>query len=185
MEHGHERRQYQVSPSRARIRCGGVFWITRNLSLEAERRGHIIYPIWRAAKARHTSTSASTPRRSSLNAALLRLFGTDLAVIRVSLVLAKAALATMVYLNARLMASRRFALLAYALIVVVWMTPWWVFNSPYANHYSLLLELLGIFIFLTLRTRRFILACAGAGCFSTITDQRHLRFLGLRCSCCG
>src|SRR6185295_5290474 len=52
----------------------------------------------------------------------------------------------------------------YALFVVVWGAPWWVFNAPYANHYGVTLSLAGILVFLSVS--RFRLGCALAGlCF--------------------
>ena len=141
------------------------FWIGRNLSLDWTDEGHIIYPIWRASEGALPYVDVRqlyAPSLFFLNGALLRWFGADLSVIRISLVVLKAGLAALVYLNARLLASRRFALLAYALFVIVWMTPWWVFNTPYANHYGLVCALAAIFGFVQLR-RRYALACAWAG----------------------
>jgi hypothetical protein len=150
------------------VAAASVFWIGRNLTLDWTDEGHIIYPIWRVSRGAlpyRDFRQLYGPSLFFLNGTLFWLFGVDLSVIRVSLVFWKAALVALVYLNARLVARPAFALAVCALGVAVWATPWWVFNTPYANHYGLLLDLAGIYGFLKLR-RRFAVSCLWAGlCF--------------------
>ena len=141
------------------------FSLGRTLSLEWTDEGMIVYPSWLVAggatpylEFRHVYG----PSLFFLNGALFRLFGPDLAVIRLALVVVKAGVATSVYAASRALAPWPFAFLAYVLCVAVWGTPWWVFNTPYANHYSLLFNFLALLGFLALR-HRFRLACAVAG----------------------
>jgi hypothetical protein len=137
----------------------------RNLSLEWTDEGMIVYPSWLVA-------GGATPYREFrhlygpslffFNGALFHLFGSDLSVIRLAIVAVKAGVATAVYAAARAIAPWPLALMTYVLCVVVWGTPWWVFNTPYANHYSLLLNLVGLLAYLALRSRLGI-ACLVAG----------------------
>jgi hypothetical protein len=144
------------------------FAVGCTLSLEYIDEGQILYPSWMVS-------TGSVPYRDFrhlygpavfwLNGALLHWFGTNVIVVRVALVILKTTTAAVSYLLARRVASRSFALLAGAMLVAVWGAPWWVFNTPYANHYSLALTLGGLLCFFSL-PRHFRLACALAGlCF--------------------
>jgi hypothetical protein len=146
----------------------GYFAVSCTLSLEYIDEGQILYPSWL------TSLGAVPykdfghmygPALFFLNGALLRWIEPDLIVVRSSLVVLKTVTVALSYLLARRVASRAFALLACAVLAGVWGTPWWMFNTPYANHYSLTLTLAGLLVFLSL-PRHFRLACLLAGfCF--------------------
>ena len=146
--------------------AAACFWGSRNLSLELSDEGQLIYQTWRVSQGALPYVDVRqlyAPSVFFLNGALLHWFGADLSIIRISLLVIKAAVATLVYVNARLITSRSFAVLAYVLTVAIWMTPWWVFNTPYANHYSLLCAELAVFGFLVLWRRHQALACVWAG----------------------
>ncbi len=128
--------------------------ITANLELTDE--GCIIYPIWRVSEGAipyRDFRQLYGPSLFFVNAALFRLFGTDLLVIRLSLVVLKALVAVLVYLLARRVARRPFALIAYLLCVAVWGVPWWMLNSPYASHWAIALNLAALLTFLSLSDR--------------------------------
>lgn len=137
------------------------------LSLEPMDEGQIVFASWRTAQGSlpyRDFTHMYGPSLFFLNGALLRWIAEDLLVIRISLVILKAFTAILVYLCARLLASRFFALLAYFLVLGIWGGPWG-FNAPYANHYAMTLLLAGIVVFAASRPR-FLLACFLAGlCF--------------------
>ncbi len=128
--------------------------ITANLELSDE--GCIIYPIWRVSEGAipyRDFRQLYGPSVFFVNAALFRLFGTDLLVIRISLVVLKALVAVLVYLLARRVARWPFALIAYLLCVAVWGVPWWMLNSPYASHWAIALNLTALLTFLSLSDR--------------------------------
>jgi hypothetical protein len=107
-----------------------------------------------------------------LNGLLLRMFGGDLLVIRLSLVLLKSLIAVLVYLVGCRVAARRYALLAAALLIALGGAVV-MFTTPYANHYSLALILLAMVLFLALPDR-FLLACGLAGaCFGVAATFKH------------
>ncbi len=145
------------------------FSLSAELTLDWMDEGQIVYPSWRVSQGAIPYSDFHHlygPSVFFLNGLLFRLFGPDLAVTRLSLVILKSLVAVLVYLCARSLASLPFALLACALTVAIWGTPWWVFNTPYANHYGLALTLAGLLAFTSLREKRFLLGCALAGlCF--------------------
>src|SRR5512143_3310796 len=141
------------------------FWSSRTLSLEWSDEGHIIYPAWRVAQGACPYLDFRQlygPSTFFLNVLLFRWFGEDLAVIRAALVAVKLGVVLLVLALALRVASRPVAYLAAAFTVVLWATPWWLFNTPYPNHYALLLTLAGLEGFLRLE-RRYALACLWAG----------------------
>jgi hypothetical protein len=111
-----------------------------HLGLELVDEGHIVYPTWRVAAGDlpyRDFQQLYGPSVFLLNGALLRVFGDDLAVVRASVLVVKLLLGTLVYVLARAVAGRGLALVVTAAFVVVWGTPIWLFNTPYANHYAL------------------------------------------------
>jgi hypothetical protein len=125
-------------------------------SLQPTEEGLVVYPSWRVMQGALPYRDVQHmygPAVFFLNATLFSLFGEDLAVTRWSLIAVRAVLGLLVYALARQVASRPAALLVWAVFVVVWGTPIWVFNSPYANHYGLPLSLLGLLAFLSFRPR--------------------------------
>jgi len=136
-----------------------------SFTMEWTDQGQIVYPIWRVAEGAlpyRDFLQLYGPSLFFLNGALLHLFGADLAVLRTALVAVKALVAVLVYLSARSVAPPWSALFAYVLCVAVWGAPWWVFSTPYANHFALALTLAGMLALVTLRARR-VVACLLAG----------------------
>lgn len=96
-----------------------------------------------------------------LNAALLGLFGADLAVVSASLLVLKVGLVVLVFVLAQRVASLAVALTTTALLVVVWGSPLWLFSSPYAQHYGTVCALIALVVAATGRPTRRALAIAG------------------------
>lgn len=118
-----------------------------HLGLEWIDEGHIVYPAWRVALGElpyRDFQQLYGPSVFLLNGALLRLFGDELVVVRAGLLAVKVLLGALVFLLARDVAGRGLALAVTAVFVVVWGTPIWVFNAPYASHYALACQLLAI-----------------------------------------
>jgi hypothetical protein len=138
------------------------------LSLEWTDEGQIVYPSWRVAEGAIPYRDFGHLYGPSLflfNGALLRVLGADLLVLRLSLVVLKSITAVLVYACAARVASGPAALFVYALLVVVWGGPWWVFNTPYANHYAVTLILAGLATFLRLRERIAAASLLAGVCF--------------------
>jgi hypothetical protein len=138
------------------------------LSLEWSDEGQIVYPSWRVAEGAIPYRDFGHlygPSLFFLNGALLRLFGADLLVLRASLVVLKSITAVLVYACAARVSTAPLPLLAYGLLVAVWGGPWWVFNTPYANHYAATCILAGLLIFLALRPRLWMASFAAGICF--------------------
>lgn len=119
-----------------------------------------------------------------LNGALLYLTGSDLHALRWAVLAAKLLTVAAVYLCARCVASRPAALAAAALTTVIWGAPWWLFTTPYANHYALTLCLAGLWLSLALPARS-IVRCAAAGlCFGlAATFKQTSGLFGLLALC--
>ncbi len=140
---------------------------TLTLELGADE-GQLIYPIWRVAMGAIPYADFYQlygPSLFLLNGNLLRYFGDDLLVTRVSLVLLKAALAVVVYLSARRLASWPFALGVYGLFLAIWGAPMWLFNTPYAHHYSMVASMAGLLVFLALARHRLAAGFVAGLCF--------------------
>lgn len=132
--------------------AAGYFALSCRLSLEWFDEGVVVYPSWRVAQGAvpyREFQQLYGPSVFFLNGLLFRLFGVDLFVIRVGLVVLKAITAVLVYLAARRVASAPYALAVYGLMLCVWGAPWWVFNTPYANHYAMSVSLAGLLLFLS------------------------------------
>ncbi|MCW5890580.1 MAG: hypothetical protein KIT14_08510 [bacterium] len=132
-----------------------------HLGLEWIDEGHIVYPAWRVARGElpyRDFQQLYGPSVFVLNGALLRLFGEELAVVRAGLLAVKLLLGALVFVLARDVAGRGLALAVTAAFVVIWGTPIWVFNAPYANHYALACQLLAVAVLLRGRARPLVAA---------------------------
>ncbi len=138
------------------------------LPLEWVDEGHVIYPGWRVSEGALPYREFGhlyAPSSFFVHGALFRLFGADLLVVRVWMLLLKSAGALCVYAAARRVAPRPYALAAFAMTLAVWGVPWPPATTPYANYYGLTLSLLGLLVFLS-RSRRLRSASLLAGiCF--------------------
>ncbi len=144
------------------------FRVGAPFTMEWTDQGQIVYPIWRVAEGAlpyRDFQQLYGPSLFFLNGALLGLFGADLTVLRTALVALKALVAVLVYLSARTVAPWWCAFFAYVLCVAVWGAPWWVFNTPYANHFALALTLAGMLVAVTLRARLGIAYLLAGLCF--------------------
>ena len=120
--------------------------------LEWVDEGHVVYPSWRVAEGALPYREFGhlyAPSSFFVQGALFRLFGADLLVVRVWMLLLKTAGALCVYGAARRVAPRPYALLAFAMTLVLWGMPWPPATTPYANYYGLTLSLLGLLVFLS------------------------------------
>lgn len=127
------------------------FSLSCTVTLEWVDEGQLVYQSWlvsQGAVPHREFQHVYGPAMYLLNGLLFRIFGSDLLVIRLSLVALKAIISVLVYLAARRVASPLFALLAFVSTVIVWGGPWWVFNTPYASHYALALVLFGMLLYL-------------------------------------
>ncbi len=148
--------------------------------------GIIVYPIWRVAEGEipyRDFHHLYGPSVFYLNGLLLRIFGLDLAVLRYFLLGVKAVLCVMVYLAARSISSRLFALMAYGLAVVMAGLVWPISTVPYPHIFGTALCLGGLLAFLAAE-RRFLLGCVMAGfCFGLAATFKQttgaFAFLGM------
>lgn len=161
-----------AAPRAARAAAVGVFLLAAayfalgaTIGLEWTDEGQIVYPSWLVAQGELPYRDFRHGYGPSLflwNGLLLRLFGADLLVIRLSLILLKAAAVVLVWALSRRVAGSGYALAAAALLAALWGGPWWIFNAPYANHYGIALGLAGLLALLAL-PGQFLLGCALAG----------------------
>lgn len=145
----------------------GYFALSVGLSLEWIDEGQVLYGAWRVARGDlpyRDFQHLYGPSLFFLNGALLRVFGEDLRVVRLGLVVLKAGLALVVYLLARRVARAPFALVAYAFFLAVWGSPLWLFNTPYAGHYAITWDLCGVLAVLSLSARPRAAAFLGGLC---------------------
>ncbi len=127
------------------------FALGMGLGIEWFDEGHLVYPSWRVGQGEvphRDFRQLYPPAVFYLNGALFRLVAADLFVVRVSLVALRTLIAVLVYVLARRVARPSVALLVWVLFVAVWGSPLWVFNTPYANHYTVALGLLGLIVLL-------------------------------------
>jgi hypothetical protein len=138
--------------------------------------GQIVYPIWRVAMGEipyREFQHLYGPSLFFFNGLLFRIFGSDLSVLRYSLLMIKAATCVMVYLAALRISGRTFAAIAYLLCVVMSGLAWVVSTNPYASFYAMALCLAGLLAFLWCE-RRILLGCAVAGlCFGLATTFKQ------------
>jgi len=149
--------------------AAGYFAIGIRLALGWPRgwidSGLVVYGSWRVAHGAlpyRDFDHVYGPAVFYLNGGLLYLFGPDLAVLAVSLIVLKAVLAVLVFALARTVASARIAAATTLLLVVVWGAPLWLFGAPYAQHYGIVCTLAGLLCLArATRGRRRALAAAG------------------------
>jgi GT2 family glycosyltransferase len=125
------------------------------IGLELTENGMILYPSWRVghgAVPYRDFVQLFGPSLFYVNAAVLALFGVDLLAVRWLVLALKLAILGLAYLCARRVAALPWALGCVAAVAVVWGTPWWLFNTPYANHFGLTFCLAGIWLALALPT---------------------------------
>ena len=94
--------------------------------------GLVVYESWRVADGAlpyRDFDHVYGPSLFYVNAALLRLFGADLAVIVTSVLVLKAILAALVFALARRVATAPVATTVTALLVLVWGSPLWLFTA--------------------------------------------------------
>ncbi len=118
-------------------------------TIELMDEGQVVYSSWRVAEGEMPYVGFHQlygPSVFFVNGALLKLFGVDLRVIRLSLVVLKALVAVFVYVLTRRVASRPVALVLYGLLVAIWGMPIWLFNTPYATYYATALSLAGLLL---------------------------------------
>jgi hypothetical protein len=148
--------------------AAAYFALGANLTLEWADEGNIVYASWRTAEGalpyrdfRHLYG----PSLFFLHGSLFRVFGPDLAVVRVTVIALKACIAVLVFVSVRLMVAWPFALLAYAALVAVWGLPLWLFATPYAHFHATLLNLGGVLLFVLLLDRPRLGAVLAGLCF--------------------
>jgi hypothetical protein len=115
-------------------------WLGAFTTYEWIDEGQIVYPGWRVAMGAipyRDYLHAYGPSLFFLNGALLALFGTDLAVIRVSLAVLAGALSLGLFLACQRLAGGMIALLVTVGFILVWGSPIWVFHTAYASHYTI------------------------------------------------
>ncbi len=145
------------------------FWPGIWLTLEWVDQGQIVYGAWRVARGElpyRDFDHLYGPSIFFLNGALLRWFGEDLAVLRIGLLVVKAALAALVFVVARNVARPAIALAVTVWFVAQWGVPIWIYATPYAGHYTLACCLVGLgILFGGVDWRRAALAglCVGVG----------------------
>ena len=148
--------------------AGVYFSLSLPLGLELGDGGMILYPSWRVARGAvpyRDFTQLFGPSLFYANAAVMAVFGPDLYALRWAVLGLKLAAVGLVYLCARRVAAPAWALAAAAFATVVWGAPWWLFTTPYANHFALTLCLAGLWVSLALPAR-LVARCAAAGlCF--------------------
>jgi hypothetical protein len=131
--------------------AAAYFTIGAPLTFEWIDEGQIAYPSWRVAVgevAYRDFRHFYWPSLFLLNATLLRLFGTDLLVLRLGLAGLKAVIVLLVYRLARHLARRPFALGVAFLCVTVFGSPYWLFNTPYATYHTAACAFLGMLVLL-------------------------------------
>jgi hypothetical protein len=130
--------------------------------------GLVVYGSWRVslgALPYRDFDHVYGPSLFYLNAVLLRLFGSDLAVVVTSLLVLKTALAVLVFVLARRVAGASIAAATTLLFVVVWGAPLWLFSAPYAQYYATLCALVALLLAARPEIpRRRALAAAGFWC---------------------
>lgn len=138
------------------------------LGLEMVENGMILYPSWRVAHGAvpyRDFVQLFGPSLFYVNAAVLSLFGADLVAIRWIVLALKVATLAAAYLCARRVASTAWALGVVVAVGVVWGTPWWLFSTPYANHFALALCLAGCWLSLALPVPLAFRGAAAGLCF--------------------
>ncbi|MBX3025619.1 hypothetical protein KF840_12000 [bacterium] len=155
-------------PALLLVGAAAYFRLSLPFGLELADSGMILLPsrqVLDGAVPYRDFPHAYGPSLFYLNGVLLRLVGAELYGLRLAMLVVKLGTIAAVYLCARQVAAPAVALAAAALATVMWGAPWWLFHTPYANHFALTLCLLGLWASLALPAR-LTLRCAVAGlCF--------------------
>jgi hypothetical protein len=156
--------------------AAAYFSLGIGLTIEWSDEGHMIYSSWRTAEGAipyRDYQHLYGPSLFFLNGGLMAWFGADLAVVRLALVACKAVTAVLVYLLARAAAPRLVALAAYAAYVAIFGAPWWLFATPYSQHYVNALNLGGLLLLMTWRGRPALAGLAAGLCFGLSTTFKQ------------
>jgi hypothetical protein len=127
------------------------FWSGIWLTLEWVDQGQIVYGVWRVARGElpyRDFDHMYGPSLFFLNGALMRAFGEDLGVLRMSLLAVKVLLAGLLFVTCRAVARASIAALVTGWFVAQWGAPLWIFATPYAGHYTLACCLAGLAVLL-------------------------------------
>jgi Dolichyl-phosphate-mannose-protein mannosyltransferase len=138
-------------------------------TIEWVDEGHLVYFASRVAEGAlpyRDFHHVYGPGTFFLNGTLLRLFGPDLLVVRLALVVVKATLSVAVAHVAARGSGASAGLFAWGLVLAVWGAPLWIFSTPYASTYQVTLHMLALVALLHLggrpRTRALVVgACLG------------------------
>ena len=148
----------------------GVVYFARALplGLELTENGMILYPSWRVARGAvpyRDFVQLFGPSLYYANAAVFAFAGPELLAVRWLVLVLKVVILALAYLCARRVASTAWALACVVALGLVWGTPWWLFNTPYANHFALALCLAGVWLSLALPARLVVRSAAAGLCF--------------------
>ncbi len=133
-------------------------------SIEWLDEGMIIQASWRTARGELPYIDyphGYGPALFFVNAALFRLFGENLHLIRLALLVLKTVVVIQTYALARTVAPRLEALVAVGVLIAVWGAPIWLFSVPYATYYATPLCLTGFLLLLRSRETPAHLFAAG------------------------
>jgi len=143
---------------------GLYFALTVGLTIDWNDEGQIVYLSRRVAQGAvpyRDFHHVYGPSLFLLNGLLFRLFGADLLVLRIALVLVKCGTVVLTFLLARRVSSLPIAIGSGVLLTVVWGADWPFFSTPYASYFALSSGLAAILLVLT--RRESIGAYLGAG----------------------
>ena len=127
-------------------------WFT----LEWTDEGWLAYASWQVAEGAFPHRDFHDiygPAYHLVSGSLLRLFGSELVVLRWAIALVKAVTVGLVFGVAWRVVSPRLALGAGVFLTGVWGAPWALFWTPYASHYAFAFGLLGATLVLAARAR--------------------------------
>jgi hypothetical protein len=139
-----------------------------NTTMDLVDQGQIVYPSWRVSEGalpygnfRHLYG----PSIFFFNGMVFRLFGPDLWVLHCCLVLLKSLVVIFVFVAARRIGRTTAALMVAAFLVIVWGSPFLIFNTPYASYYAIPLILAGMLFFIVNRSRLKLSSTIAGLCF--------------------
>ena len=135
------------------------------IPIEWADEGFHAYGMWRVAQGELPLADFESlygPSVFMLGGSLLRIFGEDLSVLRLMILVVKSIVCVLIYFSARQISGRFSAGVAFAIAIILWGIPWPVVTTPYASFFGAALCLAGLLAFLHLRERLFY-ACVAAG----------------------
>lgn len=150
------------------VLAGAYFALAIPFGLELGDSGMILLPsrrVMHGAVPYRDFIHMYGPSLFYVNGALLAAVGSGLYALRWAVLAIKLTTVALVYLCARQMASPGRSVLAAALTTAIWGAPWWLFNTPYANHYALTLSLAGLWLSLALPAPLLARSAAAGLCF--------------------